>query len=158
MTDELPSPLWALIMIGAVDLHYLNLVFSYAKFEDAYLDDCLFSALIGLMVFMVAALDNPYRGKISVSPEPLGTGVSPDGQSAPISGTNTMSLDHRTALVTGASKGVGKGIALALGEAGCNVAVNYFSDAHGADDTVSELERWEWMHFLFSGMSAVLSM
>lgn len=27
--------------------------------------------LIGLMVFMVAALDNPYRGRISVSPEPL---------------------------------------------------------------------------------------
>lgn len=31
----------------------------------------LFSGLIGLMVFMVAALDNPYRGKISVSSEPL---------------------------------------------------------------------------------------
>ncbi len=31
----------------------------------------LFAGLIGLMVFMVAALDNPYRGKINVSPEPL---------------------------------------------------------------------------------------
>lgn len=51
-----------------------------------------------------------------------------------------MSLNHRTALVTGASKGVGKGIALALGRAGCNIAVNYFSDAGGADDTVSELK------------------
>lgn len=50
-----------------------------------------------------------------------------------------MSLEHCTALVTGASKGVGKGIALALGRAGCNVAVNYFSDARGADDTVAEL-------------------
>jgi 3-oxoacyl-[acyl-carrier protein] reductase len=50
-----------------------------------------------------------------------------------------MMLKHRNALVTGASKGVGRGIALALGRAGCNVAVNYFSDAQGADDTVSEL-------------------
>lgn len=51
-----------------------------------------------------------------------------------------MILNNRTALVTGASKGVGKGIALALGRAGCNIAVNYFSDARGADDTVSELQ------------------
>ena len=50
-----------------------------------------------------------------------------------------MILKERTALVTGASKGIGKGIALALGRAGCRVAVNYFSDARGAEDTVSEL-------------------
>lgn len=51
-----------------------------------------------------------------------------------------MMLQNCTALVTGASKGVGKGIALALGRAGCNVAVNYFSDARGAQDTVLELQ------------------
>ena len=50
-----------------------------------------------------------------------------------------MKLGGRNALVTGASKGVGKGIALALGRAGCNVAVNYFSDVQGADATVAEL-------------------
>ncbi len=50
-----------------------------------------------------------------------------------------MMLQNHTALVTGASKGVGKGIALALGRAGCQVAVNYFSDVHGAEETVSEL-------------------
>jgi 3-oxoacyl-[acyl-carrier protein] reductase len=50
-----------------------------------------------------------------------------------------MMLQNHTALVTGASKGVGKGIALALGRAGCRVAVNYFSDFRGAEDTVSEL-------------------
>jgi hypothetical protein len=31
----------------------------------------LFSALLGLMIYLIAALDNPYRGKISVTPEPL---------------------------------------------------------------------------------------
>ena len=43
--------------------------------------------------------------------------------------------------MTGASKGVGKGIALELGRAGCDVAVNYNSDAAGAEATVRELEK-----------------
>jgi NAD(P)-dependent dehydrogenase (short-subunit alcohol dehydrogenase family) len=46
----------------------------------------------------------------------------------------------KTALVTGASKGVGKGIALELARNGCAIAVNYNSDASGADATVLEIE------------------
>jgi len=45
-----------------------------------------------------------------------------------------------TALVTGASKGVGKGIALELAREGCDVAVNYRSDREGAEATVVEIE------------------
>jgi NAD(P)-dependent dehydrogenase (short-subunit alcohol dehydrogenase family) len=48
-------------------------------------------------------------------------------------------LEGKTALVTGASKGIGKGIALELARAGCDVAVNYRSDAAGADSTVAEI-------------------
>jgi len=43
------------------------------------------------------------------------------------------------ALVTGASKGVGKGIALELARQGCAVAVNYNSDAAGAARTVDAI-------------------
>src|SRR5919112_2297859 len=50
-----------------------------------------------------------------------------------------LPLEGKKALVTGASKGVGKGIALALGRAGCDVAVNYHSDRAGADATAAEL-------------------
>ena len=50
-------------------------------------------------------------------------------------------LEGKTALVTGASKGVGKGIALELGRAGCDVIVNYKSDASGAQGTVDELHK-----------------
>ena len=46
----------------------------------------------------------------------------------------------KTALVTGASKGVGKGIALELARHGCRVIVNYNTDAAGAAATVSEIE------------------
>jgi len=52
---------------------------------------------------------------------------------------SNRTLEGRFALVTGASKGIGKGIALELGRAGCHVAVNYHSDQAGADATVAEL-------------------
>jgi len=45
----------------------------------------------------------------------------------------------KTALVTGASKGVGKGIALELARRGCDIAVNYHSDRAGAEATVAEI-------------------
>src|SRR5258705_12426266 len=42
-------------------------------------------------------------------------------------------LSHKVAIVTGASKGIGGGIATALGAAGARVAVNYSSDSEGAE-------------------------
>jgi NAD(P)-dependent dehydrogenase (short-subunit alcohol dehydrogenase family) len=48
-------------------------------------------------------------------------------------------LQDRFALVTGASKGVGKGIALELARQGAAVAVNYLSDAAGAEATAAEI-------------------
>ena len=51
-----------------------------------------------------------------------------------------LELESKTALVTGASKGVGKGIALELGRAGCDVVVNYNSDAAGAQATMDQLK------------------
>ncbi len=48
-------------------------------------------------------------------------------------------LRGRLALVTGAAQGVGKGIALELGRAGCTVAINYLSEPHLARETVDEI-------------------
>jgi len=50
-----------------------------------------------------------------------------------------LSLESKTALVTGASKGVGKGIALELARAGCDVVVNYNADRAGAEATAAEI-------------------
>jgi len=49
-------------------------------------------------------------------------------------------LDGKRALVTGANSGIGRTIALALGEAGAKVAVNYVVHPEAADEVVQTIE------------------
>tara|TARA_Y100000996_G_scaffold79114_3_gene53782 strand:+ start:9401 stop:10153 length:753 start_codon:yes stop_codon:yes gene_type:complete len=51
-----------------------------------------------------------------------------------------LELQGKTALVTGASKGIGKASALKLASMGANIAVNYFSSENEALDTVKEVK------------------
>src|SRR3546814_16602521 len=51
-----------------------------------------------------------------------------------------MSLAGRTALVTGASRGIGRGIALTLAGAGADIAVNYTRDASADAETVAAIQ------------------
>src|SRR5260370_18691601 len=48
-----------------------------------------------------------------------------------------MSLKGKNALITGSSRGIGRGIALKLAESGANVAVHYFQNEAAAKQTLS---------------------
>lgn len=62
------------------------------------------------------------------------TPVLPDCADLPL-------LKGQTALVTGASSGIGKAIALALGRAGADVVVNYVSGPEDAEAVAAEIRR-----------------
>ena len=51
-----------------------------------------------------------------------------------------MQLEGKIALVTGASRGIGKAIAVALAAAGADVAVNYAGNKAAAEAVADEIE------------------
>lgn len=51
----------------------------------------------------------------------------------------SIDLTGKVAIVTGASKGIGKATALALGAAGANVVVNYLSSPTSAEEVVQAI-------------------
>lgn len=48
-------------------------------------------------------------------------------------------LQGRRALVTGSSKGIGRGIAIRLAQEGADVVINYHSDPQGAEEALAEV-------------------
>jgi len=55
--------------------------------------------------------------------------------------SNPQSLTGRIAVVSGASRGIGRAIALDLAKEGASVIVNYNSTAKGAEEVVAEIEK-----------------
>ena len=68
-----------------------------------------------------------------------------------------MRLDGQAALVTGAGRGVGKGIALELARTGCRVAINYHSSPDLAEETVDEIKVFGGEAFAVPGDVAIAS-
>ncbi len=54
----------------------------------------------------------------------------------------SVSNESNVALVTGASKGIGRGIAYGLAKAGWDVAINYNRDLAGAEETAANVEEF----------------
>jgi hypothetical protein len=69
VSTGLPAALWVVVLIGAV----LNLLLLYLFWvENLALHAVLvaiFSTFVGLLIFLTAAMDNPFRGEFSVSPD-----------------------------------------------------------------------------------------
>src|ERR1044071_2295120 len=54
-------------------------------------------------------------------------------------GTRSDRLLGRKVLVTGSSKGIGRGIAIRLAQEGADVVINYNSDPRGAEEALAEV-------------------
>ena len=52
-----------------------------------------------------------------------------------------MTLNQKHALITGSSRGIGRGIALALAESNVKVAVHYFQNEAAANETLTEVRK-----------------
>ncbi len=52
-----------------------------------------------------------------------------------------MVLQDKVALVSGASRGIGRAIAIALAQAGADVVVNYFGDENEADEVAGQIKQ-----------------
>jgi hypothetical protein len=67
----LPAALWAVVLIGAL----LNFLTTYAFWVDNLALHAvlvaLFATFVALLIFLTAAMDNPFRGEFSVSPDSI---------------------------------------------------------------------------------------
>jgi hypothetical protein len=65
----LPMPLWSVVLVGA----FLNIAvtwfFDMRSHSMHFWMTIMFSGLLGMLIFLLAAMDNPFRGDISVGPE-----------------------------------------------------------------------------------------
>lgn len=52
-----------------------------------------------------------------------------------------MTIDGKTAVVTGGSRGIGRTVSLRLAEMGCMVYVNYVSRSDAAEETVAQIRK-----------------
>ncbi|XP_059657747.1 3-oxoacyl-[acyl-carrier-protein] reductase 4-like [Cornus florida] len=64
---------------------------------------------------------------------------------------STLNVEAPVAIVTGASRGIGKAIALALGKAGCKVLVNYARSSKEAEEVCKEIEACGGQALTFGG-------
>src|SRR5882757_7104827 len=52
-----------------------------------------------------------------------------------------MSLNGKHALITGSSRGIGRGIALKLAEQGVKIAIHYYQNEAAANDTLAQVRK-----------------
>ena len=93
VTAGLSGPLWLLVLIGAAINIAVTWCFHLGNQRIHFWMTALISSLLGLMIFLLAAMDHPYLGKMSVSLEPfqlIYVDSMKPGDTAPGSGTPSV--------------------------------------------------------------------
>ena len=71
VTTGLPATLWYVVVLGAVGNQLLCRLFSVDRLWLHLALAGILAFFIGLVIFLIAAMNNPYRGEFSVSAEPF---------------------------------------------------------------------------------------
>lgn len=69
VTAGLPTALWAVVAVGAVLSVMLTWLFKFDNLRLHIILVAITAAMIGLLIFMTAAMDNPFRGEVSIGPD-----------------------------------------------------------------------------------------
>jgi hypothetical protein len=67
--DGLPVVLWVIVISGAALSVLVSYFYHFTHFRSHLLMTTALATLAGLMVFLAASVDNPFRGAVSVSPD-----------------------------------------------------------------------------------------
>ncbi|MEZ6055302.1 MAG: SDR family oxidoreductase [Planctomycetaceae bacterium] len=102
-------------------------------------------------------IDSLY-GKLDDASASLSRDASPDCSAASVwkfsqrfDSRDAMKLQGRNILVTGASRGIGRGAALQMAKAGANIAINYRSHPEEAEEVAEEVRRHGQQAILVQG-------
>lgn len=69
ISGSVPPIIWYVVMGGAILTLLFSYFFSIKAFGLHAILTGMLAAMIGLLIFLIAALDHPYRGEVSVTPE-----------------------------------------------------------------------------------------
>ena len=73
VTIALPAAMWGVLIAGTLINIALSCLLPVASLKGHLLLSGAFASIIGLILFITAAMDNPFRGTFSVSPEAFET-------------------------------------------------------------------------------------
>jgi hypothetical protein len=65
----LPAPLWAVVVLGGILTVFLTYFLALERFNVHLVMTIVSGILVSLLIFMIAALDHPFRGQVSIGPD-----------------------------------------------------------------------------------------
>lgn len=70
VSTSIPKVMWIVVLVGAMMNITLVWMFDMRLMSHLFLGGLL-SCFLGMMIFLIASMDHPFRGDVSISPEPF---------------------------------------------------------------------------------------
>jgi len=82
----IPAVMWYVVVVGALLNLSIVWLFDMRLITQLFLGGGMLAFFMGTMIFLIAAMDNPYKGEVSVTPDAFKEAyeIMTAGESAPI--------------------------------------------------------------------------